>query len=621
MRAWHGSFSGPVVKKAARAACWTLPALFCLWLYRYSLGVWFQQDDFAWLSLHTQAYDWPSFWTQMFSPMAQGTIRPWSERGFFLLFYRLFGADALPYHIMVFATQIANLLLLAWIVLRLTGSRVAAFVAPLVWTANASLATSISWASSYNEILCAFFLLSAFALYLRGYYRLQLAVFVLGFGALELNVVYPAIVLAYVITCKRTREDLLRTVPLVAISIGYYVLHARVAPVSRTGPYALHLDASVFRTFATFWRWEFVPRDWTHARWEALSITAGFTALLVWHIVREARKRNYLPIFFLLWFVITLAPLLPLRDHVSAYYLTIPTVGLAMLLAHAFARPGAPWQALVPAIAALLYLCLQIPAGRGHARWYFDQSREIRTVVLGIRHARELHPGKAILLADVSPELYSLAIAHSPFHALDMPDVYLTSESAREILHSGQTGDISRFVLPAGPATQAVLNRQIEVYSLSGGRPRNITSFYEVAAANQPRKDFPRRVDVGVPLLGYLLGSTWYPLEVDHRWMPKWASVRMGGPRTIRDKLILTGLCPEGLIRPGPLKLRVSVDGEELAEAKFIKPEEEFLRSFSLPPDLVGKEHVDVTLEVSRTFQAVPGGRPLGLAFGVLEIQ
>jgi hypothetical protein len=103
--------------------------------------------------------------------------------------------------------------------------------------------------------------------------------------------------------------------------------------------------------------------------------------------------------------------------------------------------------------------------------------------------------------------------------------------------------------------------------------------------------------------------------------MPRWASVRMGGPRSSNPKLILTGYCPAEQISQGPVKLSVAVNGIKLAETKFIKPETPFSRILSLPAVLVGKDYVDVTLEVSRTFQASARGRELGLAFGVLEIQ
>ena len=66
----------------------------------------------------------------MFAPLAQGTIRPWSERGFFLLFYSLFGLEALPFRIWVFLTQFANLILVASLTIRITKSRLAGFLRP-----------------------------------------------------------------------------------------------------------------------------------------------------------------------------------------------------------------------------------------------------------------------------------------------------------------------------------------------------------------------------------------------------------------------------------------------------------------------------------------------------------
>jgi hypothetical protein len=57
--------------------------------------------------------------------MAQGTIRTVSERAYFLGLYQLVGFRAFPFRACVFATQFINLLLLAAIVRRLTGSRVA----------------------------------------------------------------------------------------------------------------------------------------------------------------------------------------------------------------------------------------------------------------------------------------------------------------------------------------------------------------------------------------------------------------------------------------------------------------------------------------------------------------
>src|SRR5690349_3293427 len=95
--------------QAWRRASWALPPLFCLAFYWYGLRCWFRQDDFAWLGLGATVHDWNGLRKALFAPLAQGTIRPWSERAYFMGLHALFGLDALPFRIVVFATQIANL--------------------------------------------------------------------------------------------------------------------------------------------------------------------------------------------------------------------------------------------------------------------------------------------------------------------------------------------------------------------------------------------------------------------------------------------------------------------------------------------------------------------------------
>ena len=81
--------------------------------------------------------------------------------------FSLFGLDALPFKIVVFATQFANLALVASIGARLTGSRAAGFFAAVLWVLNGSAIVPLGWICVYNQVLCGFFLLLAFHFLLR----------------------------------------------------------------------------------------------------------------------------------------------------------------------------------------------------------------------------------------------------------------------------------------------------------------------------------------------------------------------------------------------------------------------------------------------------------------------
>ncbi len=212
--------------RAARVAWWITPFLFCIALYWLGARIWFEQDDFAWLGLRAHVTDFSSFLKCMFAPLAQGTVRPWSERGFFMLFSWFFGERALPYRLFVFANQFLNIALVMLVARKLTKSDLAAVVAALLWLANIALVTPMAWTSAYNEIQCATFLLLSFYLFIRytetgerKFYWAQCATFLLGFGALEINVVYPAIAALYAFSFAR--RYLKSTLPLFAVSAAF----------------------------------------------------------------------------------------------------------------------------------------------------------------------------------------------------------------------------------------------------------------------------------------------------------------------------------------------------------------------------------------------------------------
>src|SRR5205085_7385795 len=186
-------------------------------------------DDFAWLGAGIYIQNFHDLLVALFAPQAQGTIRPFSERAFFMLGFSLFGLDALPFKIVVFATQFAGLALMAWIGLRLTGSRAAGFCAAVLWVLNGSVIEPLGWTCVYNEVLCGFFLLLAFHFLLRfietglrRYEIYQWIAFLLGFGALELNMVYPGLAGAYPLLIARKYSR--RILPMFTLSIAYVVL-------------------------------------------------------------------------------------------------------------------------------------------------------------------------------------------------------------------------------------------------------------------------------------------------------------------------------------------------------------------------------------------------------------
>src|SRR5579859_3678157 len=557
------------------AAYWLAPPLLCLAIYGRGLLAWFQADDFAWLALRMQVHDWRTLIHALFVPMAQGTIRPFSERGFFLVFESLFGVHALPFRTCVFLTQFANLAILAAIARRLTGSRAAGLWAAILWLIHSSLALPMVWSSAYNQVLCGFFLLSAFWFLLR-YVETgrrtdcvgQWVMFVLGFGALEINLVYPALAALYTYLCAR--KYFRTTWPLFVPSVAFLVLDRLAVSSKHGGLYALHWTSAMARTFMIYCHHAFAPTEvaiWLKGGPDLVLAIALGGALIGFAAVRMLRG-DRLPMFCLGWFVILLAPVLPLRDHVSLYYLSLPAIGLAILGGYALVsawRGASAWKTAA-IVVVRAYMAAMVPVDSIHVEGWGQRSWAVERMVLGTVRARQFHPKEAILLDDVDSTMFWSGVFHEPFTVFGVSNVYLTPKSEEHIEGRPELGRVSDFVLPTGPMIHGLNHDQIVVYRLGPGRPKAITALFEDTIAQKLSPDPPRRVDVGNPLMAYLLGPEWYALESGSRWMSRRATLRIGAPLSPSEKLYVSGFCSEAQLREGPFPVRIALNGTPLQE-------------------------------------------------------
>jgi len=613
-----------------QAAYWLLPPLLCFAIYWRGLTAWFQADDFAWLALRLDVHDWHSLLRALFSPMAQGTIRPWSERAYFLAFESMFGLNALPFRICVFLTQCASLTLLTAVTRRLTGSAAAGLCAAVLWVVNSSLVTAMAWSSAYNQVQCGLFLLAAFWFLLRyvqsgrtSDYVWQWIVFLLGFGALELNVVYPAIAAAYALLLAR--KYFVATLPLFIPSVAFTLVDRIWAAPQTSGAYVLHFDRALPTTFVTYWQWalisDYLPTS-LYGRLESALYVSLTLILLAFAIVR-ARRHDWLPVFCLAWFAIVLAPVLPLRDHISDYYLTLPIIGLAILGAYALVRawsqPGA-WK-FVAVAAAAAYMITMVRFDRIATRWWNQRSWAVEQMVLGVERGHQLHPDKTIVLDGVDSALFWAGIFHHPFRLFGVYNVYLTPGSQDQIEAHDATGHVDDFVLPSGPALHAAKSDRIVVYQVGPDRLKAITSAYEEAAIARLTPDVPPRIDALNPLTDYLFGSEWYPPDGSSHWMPRRATLRIAGPRSPSERLYVQGFVSPAQASQPPVYLMVTLDGRRLPEARINLGGSTFEVSYPLANELLGAKEMLVGLEVDQTFHNGADTRELGLNIGVIEIR
>ncbi len=623
----------PAHPRAARLAYYLLPSLFCLAVHWQGLRTWFLQDDFAWLRMAGSVHGWSDLARALFEPQAQGTVRVFSERLFFLTVRAIFGLHSLPFHAVVFFTQFVNLALLAAIARRLTGSALAGFVAPILWTASAALATPLFWISAYNEILCAYCVLTAFYCLLRhvetGDWRFLLAqwvVFLIGFGVLEVIAVYPALAALY--TLLFARRYFRTTLPLFLPSAIFTAVHALYIPRVASPIYRLYFDASIAETLWRYVLWalgtsrldEALGDQWL---WPGLAAAAIIGLSLGGFALWQLGRRQWLPAFAIGWFVLFVAPVLPLANHLSDYYLTLPMIGLAILGAWAFAAAWDEGRAArgVAMLLGAFYLAGSIVEIHAATDRPMTESNRMHGLFRAVEAAHAQHPDRMVLLAGVDSPLFEAGFQDHPFRLFGAEQVYLAPGSGANFNAREDLGGIEPFLIPLEAAANAVESGKADVLEIAGDRTRVVTERYAKVLRAEYLAQFRSRVDVGDPRFATRLGSGWYPIENGFRWMSKRASVTLGGPDSPGRRLVVTGYAPAVLMKGGPLTLTASVAGSPLATAKVTEADKLVTLRFPLPDTVVGKYSFEVELEVNRTFTPPGDERPLGLTFGVLEIK
>jgi hypothetical protein len=371
-----------------------------------------------------------------------------------------------------------------------------------------------------------------------------------------------------------------------------------------------------------YWQRTVLPDQWFafgHSRRIAATVIAIGSLSAAAVLWTAWRRKAGVVAFCVAWYLIALAPILPLSAHRTDYYLTIPLFGFATVAALGISwacSKGVAWAALA-VVPSLVYFGAMLPIAWAQTLWWEARAENVRVLVLGVQAAKKAHPGRAIVLDGITSFLYDDAVGQSAFYPIGIDDVYLTPGSELNIHPGGEIDDIRSLVLEPAVMYHALTHDQIVVYSVAGDHLRNITGVYEQTTAGRLVDRLPGFIDVGNPLYSWLLGPSWSKLEFASRWMPDRATVRMGIPEN-GNKLQLEGYLPIEQLKRGQRHLKVSVAGFPLADTRINDPESNFHRLISLPAELRGRSSVELDIQVDPVIRM--DGETRGLVFGKISV-
>jgi hypothetical protein len=207
--------------------------------------------------------------------------------------------------------------------------------------------------------------------------------------------------------------------------------------------------------------------------WIALAIALPLAGLALY----DAVKGRMSALFGCIWFVLGLAPFLPLAHHLSDYYLFFPSAGLALAAATIVVNQGRRHWVIgaVAAGALLAWIGFTIPAAQKQAASNYAQSIRARDLITDLAAARAQHPSKTLLLAGIDEDFFHASIGHHLLHVAGLFNAYLAPGGFAP----------ESFALPARETRRGLQRGSVIVYDASASPLQDITREYVELGASQ----------------------------------------------------------------------------------------------------------------------------------------
>ena len=344
----------------------TLLFLYSFYVFKDSFSTFFFQDDF--FVLVASNIKNISGFTNFFIPRSDVQFyRPLSHEIFFFLGRVLFQLNPAGFHAVAFVFYILNILLVYIIAKKFLKSEIIILTLVICYAISAVHYNSLFWIVNFSYIQVTFFFLLGFVIVLSGIKKLYkvaliLTVYTMGLLSNEFMIAFPLILLLYVLIINRKdlKKFLFLLFLLSGVSFAYFILRF-ILFKPNFGTYQFLFNKSVissYRWFTLFFfNWPEIMKDHMITFYKVspgflksfskeyyLFVANLITPILlclifpVILIIRERKLEKFIKSkigiisFFILWFLVTLAPIIFIPSHISPHQGSIALFGFLMLL-------------------------------------------------------------------------------------------------------------------------------------------------------------------------------------------------------------------------------------------------------------------------------------------------
>ncbi len=337
-----------------------------------SLFAFYTNDDFFFLKIAnvSSLNDFFSFFNLIKDTGNIGVYRPLTLRVFYFLTVEFFHLNSLPLHIISFATFFADVFLVGRLARLLTKNNKIALLSSFLYAVSATHFGQLYYIGMFQELFLTLLFLASVIFFIEyeleekrsaGKLIISFIFFILAMMSKETAVVLPVVLVLTHLYLKLTKRAnvlvktfILSLIPYVVVIALYLFLHFRYFGLILGDSYIWNFSPlKAMNTLIWYVLWSFnIPemlvdfigprfyinpnlfRYWSNEMVPILILFLVEICITFYAFIRNKFSLTtiYCLLFTILWFGITLLPILFLPIHKFTYYLTLPLVGVVISL-------------------------------------------------------------------------------------------------------------------------------------------------------------------------------------------------------------------------------------------------------------------------------------------------